>query len=269
VADQERSGGGVRVERHGGHVAELVLDRPAAMNAVSSEQAKAIAAAAGELAADPAVRAVVLTSSSAKAFCVGADLKERNRFSDEELRAQRPVARAAYAGVLHLPMPAIAAVRGYALGGGFELALACDLIVADDTAVLGLPEVSVGVIPGGGGTVLLARRVGWNRAADLIFTARRLDAAEAFRLGVVDRLVGAGEARTVALDIAGTIAGNSPIGVRNAKRAMRAAWDADLDSALDAEDACWRDTAFSADRREGVAAFTERRRPVWPAPPQR
>jgi enoyl-CoA hydratase/carnithine racemase len=263
-------GAGVRVERHGtgGHVAELVLDRPAAMNAVSTEQARAIADATNALAADPTVRAVVLTSSSAKAFCVGADLKERNRLSDDELLAQRPVARAAYAGVLHLPMPAVAAVQGYALGGGFELALACDLIVADETAVFGLPEVSVGVIPGGGGTVLLARRVGWNRAADLIFTARRLDAAEAYRLGVVDRLADAGQAGAVALQLAATMARNSPVGVRNAKRAMRAAWDADLVSALEAENACWHDTAFSADRREGVAAFNEKREPVWPAPAQ-
>ena len=225
MASQQSANEGVRIERHGAGdvVAELVLDRPAAMNAVSTAQATSLVAATHQLAEDPSVRAVVVTSSSAKAFCVGADLKERNRFTDAELRAQRPVARAAYAGILNLPVPVVAAVHGFALGGGFEIALGCDLIVADDTAVFALPEVSVGVIPGGGGTVLLARRVGWNRAADLIFTARRVSAEEGYRVGFVDRLVPAGQARTAALELAEAIAANSPIGVRNAKRAIRSA----------------------------------------------
>ena len=142
----------VRIERHGdgGHVAELVLDRPEAMNAVSTAKAEAIAAATSALAADPSVRCVVLTSSHPKAFCVGADLKERNTMTDADLMAQRPLARAAYGGVLALPMPAVAAVDGFAFGGGLELALSCDLLVAGDGAIVGLPEVSVGVIPGGG-----------------------------------------------------------------------------------------------------------------------
>jgi enoyl-CoA hydratase/carnithine racemase len=206
----------------------------------------------------------VLSSSSAHAFCVGADLKERNRASDEDLYAQRPLARAAYGGVLQLPMPVIAAVAGYALGGGLELALACDLVVVDETAMLGLPEVSVGVIPGGGGTQLLTRRLGWSRAADLVLTARRVDAAEAYRLGLADRLVPPGQARAAALEVAATIAGNSPVGVRNAKRAMRLGLGVDLAAGLEIEDALWRATAASGDRREGVAAFVEKRRPAWP-----
>jgi len=246
------------------HVAELVLDRPEAMNAISTAQGQSIAAAAGELAADRDIRAVVLSSSSDRAFCVGADLKERNRLTDDELRRQRDVTRGTYTGVLNLPMPVVAAVGGYALGGGCELALACDLIVADERAVMGLPEVSVGVIPGGGGTQLLARRLGWGRAADLIFTARRVDAAEAYRLGLADRLVPAGEARAEALQIAAAIARNSPVGVRNAKRAMRLGLDASLPAGLDIEDAAWRATAFSGDRREGIAAFNEKRTPDWP-----
>ncbi len=129
-----------------------------------------------------------------------------------------------------------------------------------------MPEVSVGVIPGGGGTQLLARRVGWSRAADLVFTARRLDAAEAVALGVVDRSAAAGEDRAVALELAAAIAANSPVGVRNAKRAMREGLDRSLAEGLDVEDECWAATAFSADRAEGVRAFTERRPPVWPGP---
>jgi enoyl-CoA hydratase/carnithine racemase len=260
-----RYGGLVRVERHGEYVAELVLDRPTAMNAVSTAMAEAIAAACTDLAADRTVSVTVLSSSSTKAFCVGADLKERNSLTDAELGRQRPVARAAYTGVLDLPMPAIAAVHGYALGGGFELALACDLIVADDTAVVGLPEVSVGVIPGGGGTQLLPRRVGAARAAELVFTARRVPAAEAAELGLVDQLAPAeSDARSAALDLAARIAANSPVGLRAAKRALRLGHGLDLRSGLDVEDAAWRTVAFSPDRAEGVAAFAAKRPPAWP-----
>ena len=256
----------VRIERHGdgGHVAELVLDRPEAMNAVSTAMAEAIAAATSALAADPSVRCVVLTSSHPKAFCVGADLKERNTMTDADLMAQRPLARAAYGGVLALPMPAVAAVDGFAFGGGLELALSCDLLVAGDGAIVGLPEVSVGVIPGGGGTQLLARRIGWSRAARLIFNAVKLPAAEAATFGVIDELVPAGTARERALAIATQIAANSPVGLRSAKRAMRLGLDVDLASGLEIEDACWRATAFSGDRAEGVAAFAEKRAPRWP-----
>ena len=243
------------------------MDRPEAMNAVSTQQARSIGAVSRALADDPEVRAVVVTSSAAKAFCVGADLKERKSFTDADLMAQRPVARRAYGGVLDLPVPTIAAVHGFALGGGFEIALSCDLIVADETAVFALPEVSVGVIPGGGGTQLLSRRIGWSRAADLIFTARRVDAAEGERLGFVDRLTPAGEHRETALRLAATIAANSPIGVRNAKTALRRGLGVDLAAGLDIEDGCWRATAFSADRAEGVAAFNEKRPPRWPNRP--
>jgi enoyl-CoA hydratase/carnithine racemase len=155
-------------------------------------------------------------------------------------------------------------VHGFALGGGLELALSCDLIVADETAVVGLPEVTVGVIPGGGGTQLLTRRVGASRAADLVFTGRRLDIDEAARLGLVDRRVPAGEDVAAALALAETIAANSPVGVRNAKLALRRGLDVDLAAGLDIEDTSWRATAFSPDRAEGVAAWGEKRKPDWP-----
>ena len=256
----------VRVDRHGegGYVAELVLDRPEAMNAVSTAMAHALGRATRELAEDVDVRAVVVTSTHPRAFCVGADLKERNSLSDDELRAQRPLAQAAYRGVLDLPVPSIAAVDGYALGGGFEIALSCDLVVCGEEAVVGLPEVSVGVIPGGGGTQLLTRRVGWSRAARMVFTAQRFSAQEACALGAVDEVVAAGGARERALELAGVIAANSPVGVRNAKAAMRQGFDTDLASGLRIEDERWAATAFSGDRAEGVAAFNEKRRPNWP-----
>ena len=264
----------VRVERAAGDdlvpagaVAHVVLDRPGALNAISTDLARRLGDVLVELAADDDLRAVVLSSSTPKAFCVGADLKERNGYSDEQLRAQRVVYRRMAAALLAVPVPVVAAVAGYALGGGLELALLADLVVADETAVVGLPEVSVGVIPGLGGTQLLPRRIGTARAAELIYTARRLDAAEAGALGVVDRVVPAGEALAAASGIATAIARNSPVGVRNAKRAIRLGAGTDLASALEIEDGAWRATAFSADRAEGVRAFAEKRSPRWPGRP--
>jgi enoyl-CoA hydratase/carnithine racemase len=253
----------VRVERPAEAVGELVLDRPEALNAISTAQARAIRDACAELAADSDLSAVILTSSSAKAFCVGADLKERNSYDDAQLAEQRPIMRAAFGSVLDLPMPTVAAVDGYALGGGFELALSCDLIVASRAAVLGLPETGVGLVPGGGGTQLLVRRIGSNRAADLIFTARHVDAEEAAHLGIVDRLVEPGQSRAVALELAGLIASRSPVALRAAKGALRRGSDLDLESGLVIENRAWEEAAFSADRREGIAAFNERRAPRW------
>ncbi|MFI7278021.1 enoyl-CoA hydratase/isomerase family protein [Streptomyces sp. NPDC049879] len=267
TADERRYGEWVAVRRHGrGWVAELALERTAAMNALSTALARDLTAACADLAADPGVRAVVLTSAHPRAFCVGADLKERNGLDDAAFGRHRTVLRAAFTAVLDLPQPAVAAVRGFALGGGYELALSCDLIVADPTAVVGLPEVSVGVIPGGGGTQLLPRRVGAARAAELIFTARRVEAAEALRLGMVDVLAGDGEgaARAEALDLAARIAAHSPVGLRAAKRALRLGQGLGLAAGLEVEDAAWRTVAFSPDRAEGVAAFNEKRTPEWP-----
>ncbi len=256
----------LQVTRHGdgGHVVELALDRPSAMNAISTDLSREITAVTAALAADDSVRAVVVTSTHEKAFCVGADLKERSSFTDAQMMDHRLVSRLAYRGVLDLPVPAVAAVEGYALGGGMEIALSCDVVVAGERATMGLPEVGVGVIPGGGGTQLLTRRVGWSRAASMIFTARRLSAAEAHGLGVVDELVPAGSARDRALELAAQIAANSPVAVRNAKKAMRLGMGTDLAAGLEIEDGCWRATAFSQDRAEGVAAFVEKRVPKWP-----
>ena len=216
-----------------------------------------------ELAADAGVRAVVLSSSNERAFCVGADLKERADFDDDQLLAQRPVIRAIFASVRDLPMPAIAAVAGFALGGGFELALSCDVIVADATAVFGLPEVTVGLVPGGGGTQLLVRRVGTGGAADLVLSGRKVGASEASRIGIVDRLVESGAARQAALDVGTVIAANSPVAVRAAKHALRDGHGRPLAAGLEIEDAAWHASAVSADRREGITAFAEKRPPRW------
>jgi len=184
--------------------------------------------------------------------------------SDAELIAQRPVFRAAFGALLGLPQPVIAAVHGYALGGGCELALSCDLIVADESAIFGLPETTVGLVPGGGGTQLALRRLGPGRAADLIFTGRRVGAADAERIGLADRLVPAGTAVSHALALARVIAANSPVAVKHAKWALRLGAGLELPAGLEIEDAAWRAAAFSADRKEGIAAFVAKRQPRWP-----
>lgn len=253
----------VTVTRHD-HVTQIELSRPEALNAISSELARDLVAATTQIAADGDTRAVVLSASGDRAFCVGADLKERNAMSDDDFREQRMLFRAAFGGVLALPQPTVAAVHGFALGGGCELALSCDLVVADETAVLGLPEVTIGLVPGGGGTQLALRRLGPGRAADVVLTGRRIPVGEAADLGLVDRLVPAGSAHTAALELAKTIAANSPVATRAAKRALRSGWGLDYAAAMDVEDAAWRTAAFSADRKEGIAAFNDKRKPDWP-----
>jgi enoyl-CoA hydratase/carnithine racemase len=252
----------LRVRRHD-LVAEIVLDRPGAMNALSTALLRRLEQACREVAADPTVRAVVLAAAGERAFCVGADLKERAGMTDAQLLAQRPAFRSAFGALLAIGQPVIAAVHGYALGGGCELALSCDLIVADETAVFGLPETTVGLVPGCGGTQLTVRRLGPGRAADLVLTGRRVAAAEAERIGLTDRLVPAGTAGRHALALARQIGGNAPVAVRAAKRAITAGLGTGLAAALEIEDAAWRTAALSADRREGISAFTEKRPPRW------
>ncbi len=246
-----------------GHVVSLVLDRPAARNAISVELARQVAAATAELAARRSLRAVVLRSSRDDAFCVGADLKERRDATEADLLAARATNRACYGGVLGLPVPVVAAVTGYALGGGCELALSCDLLVGDAATVIGLPEVGVGLVPGGGGTQLAVRRLGSGRAADLVLTGRRVDGAEAYRMGLLDRLAEPGQVDAVALELARTIAMRSPTSVRAAKAAMRAGADLPLAEALEVEDAAWRSVVPGPDRVEGIAAFVDKRAPRW------
>jgi enoyl-CoA hydratase/carnithine racemase len=256
--------GTIMVARHDGGVAVITLNRPDAMNSISTAMAEELAGAYAEVAGDPGVRAVVLAAAGDRAFCAGADLKERARMTDADIMRQRHWIRAVFGAILALPQPAVAAVHGFALGGGCELAMSCDLIVADDTAVFGLPEVTVGLVPGGGGTQLALRRLGPGRAADLVLTGRKVGIEEAERIGLVDRRVPAGQADLAALQLAGQIAANSPVAVRAAKRALRHGWGVGLEAGLDIEDAAWRTAAASADRREGIAAFNEKRPPAWP-----
>jgi enoyl-CoA hydratase/carnithine racemase len=247
-----------------GWVATVILDRPEALNAISTELALDLAAAIEPLSTDPGVRAVVLTGAGDRAFCVGADLRQRAGFDDHGWFVQREAFRRGFAAVRRCPLPTVAAVAGFALGGGTELALACDLIVAADDATFGLPEVRLGLVPAGGGTQLLARRVGRARARDLILTGRRVPAAEALALGLVDRVVPATEVRSAATALAAEIAANAPTAVRMAKWALEVGADLSLEAAMEVEDQAWRRAVLSDDRREGITAWVEKRDPEWP-----
>jgi enoyl-CoA hydratase/carnithine racemase len=253
----------VRVEL-AGRVATVTLDRAEALNAISTELALDLAAAVEPLATDPEVRAVVLTGAGERAFCVGADLKQRAGFDDHGWFVQREAFRRGFAAVRRCPLPTVAAVFGFALGGGTELALSCDLVVAGDDATFGLPEVSLGLVPAGGGTQLLARRVGRSVAKDLVLTGRRVGAGEAARLGLVDRVVPRAEVLAAARDLAAEIAGNAPTAVRLAKWALDVGADLSQEAAMEVEDQAWRRAVLSGDRREGVAAWVEKRAPHWP-----
>jgi enoyl-CoA hydratase/carnithine racemase len=245
-------------------VATVTLDRPEALNAISTELALELAAAVEPLGVDPEVRAVVLTGAGERAFCVGADLKQRAGFDDHGWFVQREAFRRGFAAVRRCPLPTVAAVAGFALGGGTELALACDLVVAAEDATFGLPEVRLGLVPAGGGTQLLARRVGRAAARDLVLTGRRVGAAEALALGLADRVVPPAEVRAAATALAAEIAANAPTAVRMAKWALEVGADLPLEAAMEVEDQAWRRAVLSEDRREGIAAWVEKREPHWP-----
>jgi enoyl-CoA hydratase/carnithine racemase len=255
----------LRFERAGeaGEIAVLTLDRPHVLNAIDDALLDALHGALDDLegaAAD--ARAVVLTGAGDRAFSTGMDLKERAGFDDDQLRAQRSRIVSLMARVHELPVATVAAVEGAAMGGGFELALACDLIVASSAALFALPETGVGIFPGGGGTQTLTWLVGPARARDVILARRRLTAADAEAWGIVARVVEPGEARTAAVELSSTIAQGAPLGIRQAKAAIRGAHRA-LRDGLEEENALYEVVLRSRDRVEGFRAFAEKRPPKY------
>jgi len=254
----------LRVERSGaGHVVTVVLDRPEVMNAMNTAMGEDLLACFTALAADPDARAVVFTGSGDKAFCAGGDLKERNEMTDAQWRAQHVVFEQGAMRLLRCPIPVIAAVEGFALAGGCELAILSDFIVAGDTAVFGVPETTLGIFPGIGGTQLLPRILGAPLAKELIFTGRRMKAEEARAAGLVNHLVPAGQARVRATEIATSIARNGPVAVRQAKKAIAYGAETDLETAMILAIEAYNATVVTEDRLEGVRAFNEKRRPQF------
>ncbi len=256
----------VRLERdpsRNDRLAYLVLDRPEVLNAIDNELAEDLCDCCLELAADRSVWAVILRGEGERAFCAGADLKARHGFTQTQWLAQRALFRRTFDLVRAVPQPMIAAVHGYALGGGTELALLADLIVASDDAQFGLTEVSLGIIPGGGGTQTLPRRIGLSRAKELIFTARRIPAAEALALGLANHVVPHAELLATAGGLVDEILRNSPFAVRQAKWAIDQGADLPFGEALEREHAAYMRALDSPERAEGIAAFNEKRRPDW------
>lgn len=252
----------VLTERRG-HVAVVTLNRPEAMNACDRALLAALRETLDDLRFDPEVRVIVVTGSGEKAFCAGADLKERAGMTSLEVRRFIVTIRDTFSMLEAMGKPVIAAVNGVALGGGTELALACDIRIASDGASLGLTETGLGIIPGAGGTQRLPRLIGKGKAKELIFTARRVPAAEAERIGLVERVVAASELMTAAMAMAEQIASNGPIAVEQAKYAINAGSETDLATGLLIESRCYDVIIPTRDRLEGLAAFREKRKPQY------
>jgi enoyl-CoA hydratase/carnithine racemase len=254
--------GTFREERRG-PVEVWTLDAEDTRNAISRAVAAELEARVARVSASREVRVVVLTGAGDKAFCAGADLKERATMSEAEVRTFLGGLRRTLRALEESSAIFIAAINGSALGGGTELALACDLRIAAPAAELGLTEVRLGIIPGGGGTQRLPRLIGPGRAKDLILTGRRLNSAEAFAIGLVQRLAPEGRLLEVALGVAEQIADNAPLAVAAAKRAVDRGLDLALDAALALELEEYETVLRSEDRLEGLRAFAEKRRPAW------
>ncbi|MEM6789919.1 MAG: enoyl-CoA hydratase-related protein [Myxococcota bacterium] len=249
--------------RHGA-VGVLTIDRPRRVNALSRGTIMALGRLGRELIADAEVRAIVVTGRGDRAFCAGADLKERQGMSEDDIRVQVGLYRSELGVLDRSPKPVVAALNGVALGGGLELALICDLRVAAPHATLGLPETSLGIIPGAGGTQRLGRVVGEGRAVEMVCLNRRLSAAEALAWGLVNHVTAKDEDLLEAtLAWLSPIAEGAPIAQSAALRAVRASYEVPLDRGLELEAVYYDETLRSADRREALAAFAEKRRPAF------
>jgi len=251
----------VRIERDGG-VAILTIDRPEKRNALSAGVREELIAALDAVREDSGVRVIVLTGAGDRAFVAGADIGEFARRTPLQQRAAM-TGRRVFDEIAAYPKPVLAMINGYALGGGCELALACDFRIAADTAKLGQPEINLALIPGGGGTQRLPRLVGTGQALRLILSGELIDAAEAHRIGLVEIVVPADALRARTMEIAQTMAARSPVALRLAKEAVRAASETPLAAGLALETELFITAFASDDRSEGVAAFLEKREPEF------
>lgn len=243
-------------------VGTLILNRPEALNA-SNEPLRMRTVEMGKmLDADDSVRVIVITSAGDRAFCVGADLKERIQMTERQVEAKLRRHRWT-TEIMNLSKPTIAAINGYALGGGCELALACDLRIASERALFGLVEITRAIIPGAGGTQLLPRQVGLAKAKEMIFTGKKIDAAEAERIGLVNKVVPHDQLMTTAYEWARELCRLSPLALRMAKRAINVGTRSDLWTGLAVETECAVQCLRGRDRIEGLVAFREKREPVY------
>ncbi len=244
-------------------VATLSLDRPKQLNALDAATLRELARAVREIRRDAGVRAVVVTGAGEKAFSAGADIPAMAAMSGAEGHAYSRLGHDVLARLEALAVPVVAAVNGVALGGGLELALACDLIVASERARFGQPEINLGLIPGFGGTQRLVRRIGQTRARELIYLGHMITAEEALRVGLVNRVVPAERLAEEAARLAADLAAKAPIALAEAKRATAVAADADLETGCRYETEAFGVTFATEDRVEGLKAFMDKRAPAW------
>jgi methylglutaconyl-CoA hydratase len=253
----------ILVERHPDGVAWVTLNRPEALNALSRQVNLDLTRLAAELGADRDARTVVLTGAGDKAFCAGADLKERKGVSAEDTRPFVDAISGAINAWARIPKVTIAVLNGHAFGGGMELALACDIRIAVEDAQMALTEVRLGIIPGAGGTQRLPRLIGVARAKELILLGRRIDAARAYEIGLVMQVSPRARLRQDVEAILAELAGCAPRSVEMAKQAIDRGIEVGIDEGLRIERACYDVTLFTEDRNEGLRAFAERRPPRY------
>ena len=253
----------LRVEERPNDVLLATFDRPEVANAFNTRAALDLCDVFSRLEAGGSYRCIVLTGAGDRAFCAGADLKERSSLTDEEWRSQHEIFERMFGLVRDCPLPVLAAVNGAAYAGGLELVLHCDFAYASRSAKFALTEVSLGIMPGGGGTQTLARAVGERRAKELILTARPFSAEEALAWGVFNKLCEAGKVLDETLEAADRIASLAPLSVRQAKHAIRQGLHMDLRSAMRLEVEAYNRLVGTEDRNEGLRAYSEKRKPKF------
>lgn len=244
------------------HIALLTLNRPGAANAMSKALLDELNRSIDEIEQDTQIHCTIITGAGEKAFCAGADLKERKGMSEDEVIEAVRYIGDTVSRVAHMKMPVIAAVNGVAFGGGLELALACDIRIAVNSTKMGLTETSLAIIPGAGGTQRLTRLIGLGQAKRLIFTGKPVTAEEAFSIGLVEQLADKGLVNDAIL-LAKQIAKNGPIALKQAKTAIDKGIQTDIETGLTIEHLCYKRTIPTEDRLEGLNAFKEKRKPEY------
>ncbi|MFB0828826.1 enoyl-CoA hydratase-related protein [Brevibacillus laterosporus] len=252
----------IQLEKQG-QVGILTIQRPEVYNCLNLVTLERLQRLLLEVSTDTDIRVVIITGAGDKAFCSGADLKERKTMQQSQVQQYIRTIRDVFTQVERLSVPVIAAINGIAFGGGLELALACDLRVMSETAQTGLTETSLGIIPGAGGTQRLPRLIGKGRAKELILTARRIGAKEALEIGLVNQIVPANQVLEASLSLAQQIALNAPLALAQAKWAIDYGMEVDMATGLALESNAYQILVPTKDRLEGLAAFAEKRKPIY------